>query len=60
VIGRCLALLLWAGAGIAKTLALVWLITAPDALWPRAVAALLLAWSLVGVAILLRQRIATP
>lgn len=58
MIGRVLALLPWLGVGIAKTLALVWLITAPDRLWPQAVAALLLAWLLVGVGLVLRQRLA--
>ncbi len=57
MIGRVLALLPWAGVGIAKTLALVWLITAPDRLWPQAMAALLVAWLLVGVGLLLRQQL---
>ena len=49
------ALLLWAGVGLAKTWALVLLLTAADRRWPEAIAALLLAWVLVALAIRVRQ-----
>lgn len=48
------AVLLWAGVGLAKTWALVLLLTAADRRWPEAMAALLLAWGLVALAIRLR------
>jgi hypothetical protein len=49
---RGLAALLWLGVGLAKMAALVWLI---DEKWQPAVLALLLAWSLAGLALWLRS-----
>ena len=46
--------LLWALVGIAKTVALVLLITAADTHWREAGAALLLAFALVALAVRLR------
>ena len=43
---------LWLGVGLAKMAALVWLI---DERWQMAVLALLLAWSLAGLALWLRS-----
>lgn len=53
---RAGAVLLWAGVGLAKTWALVLLLTAADARWPEALAALLLAFGLVALALRWRQR----
>lgn len=44
---------LWLGVGLAKVAALVWLI---DERWQPAALALLLAWSLAGLALWLRAR----
>jgi hypothetical protein len=43
---------LWLGVGLVKMAALVWLI---DEKWQAAVLALLLAWSLAGLALWLRR-----
>jgi hypothetical protein len=43
----------WAGVGVAKMAALVWLI---DQDWQRALLALLLAWTLAGAGLALRRR----
>ncbi len=43
----------WAGVGLAKMAALVWLI---DGNWQRAVVALVLAWMLAGAGLVLRSR----
>lgn len=50
-----IAWLLWAMVGVAKAAALVWLITDADRLWPEALAALLLAFALVALALRLRR-----
>lgn len=48
---RALAALLWAGVGLAKVAALVWLI---EQHWQPALLALITAWSLAGLALWLR------
>lgn len=50
-IGRAVALLLWGLVGIAKTIALVLLLTAADTHWRDALAWLALAFGLVAVAL---------
>jgi hypothetical protein len=55
---RGVALLLWALVGVAKTIALLLLLTDADARWPDALLLLVAAWALVGVALLWRSRAA--
>jgi hypothetical protein len=55
---RGVALLLWALVGVAKTIALVLLLTAADRFWPQALFSLGFAWGLVGLALLWRGRVA--
>lgn len=49
---RAAASALWLGVGLAKMAALAWLI---DEQWQRALLALVLAWSLAGLALWLRR-----
>jgi hypothetical protein len=51
-----ISFLLWALVGLAKTAALVLLLTAADTRWPDALAWLFLAFGLVAVALWWRRR----
>jgi len=52
---RVVAFLLWGLVGVTKAAALIWLVTDADRLWPQILAALLLAFALVGAALWLRR-----
>lgn len=52
---QAVQVLVWAAVGVAKAAALVWLITDADRLWPQSLAALLVAFALVALALLLRR-----
>lgn len=56
--GNLVALLLWALVGVAKTMALVLLLTAADTRWPDALAWLMLAFGLVATALWWRASLA--
>jgi hypothetical protein len=55
-VSNLISLLLWALVGLAKTAALVLLLTAADTRWPEALAWLFLAFGLVAVALWWRRR----
>ena len=57
---RLISVLLWALVGIAKTIALVLLLTAAETHWRDALAWLLLAFGLVAVALWWRGRGSAP
>ena len=54
---RAVTLLLWVLVGIAKTAALVLVLTAADTRWREAVICLGVAWLMVGAALLWRRRL---
>lgn len=58
--GNLVSALLWALVGVAKTMALVLLLTAADTRWPDALAWLTLALGLVALALRLRARTERP
>jgi hypothetical protein len=55
MVGRAVTLLLWALVGVAKTIALVLLLTAADTHWRDALAWAALAFGLVAVALRMRR-----
>ena len=54
---RAVTLLLWGLVGVAKTAALVLLLTAADTRWREALLCLVVAFALVGEALLWRRRL---
>lgn len=54
---RSIALLLWGLVGVAKTIALALLLTAPDTHWRLALLALAIAFALAGAALWWRSRV---